>query len=249
MHSHPWDEWIPGVLNKSQVLQLCDLGYITGVETPSEAVDLSSIDLSLSDQAFEMKDGSVKPGPSDYDHLLRNRKLAKKLDSESDGSFLLKSKATYVFKLHERLSRLGGSSIYGQATAKSSIGRVDVLARLIVDGMDTYESFEPERLKDASGNMYLEITPITFQVRVKRGVRLTQLRLFYGKPRDVQITSNELFRTVLQGPGAADGSLTVHLQNEERGGLPVAAFCAKSEASMDEAIPPLYRERWKIRSV
>jgi dCTP deaminase len=235
---HPWDDWIPGVLNQSQLTKLCQEGYVTGVDTESNAVDLSSIDLSLSDSAFEMKDGSVKPsGQFDYDHLLKNNKLAKELRPEPDGTFLLKSKTTYVFKLRERLSRLVDSSIYGQATAKSSIGRVDVLSRLIVDGMDTYECFEPERLKGASGNMYVEITPITFHVRVKRGIPITQLRLFYGKPEDVQISSRELFRTVLEGPGARDGSLTVHLENEQRGGIPVAAFCARSEGSIDEAVP------------
>jgi len=235
---HPWEEWIPGVLNKSQVQRLCNEGYITGVDTAGKAVDLSSIDLSLSDTAFEMKDGSVKPsGQFDYDHLLQNAKLARKLEPGADGAYLLQSKATYVFKLQERLSRLVESSVHGQATAKSSIGRVDVLSRLIVDGMDTYESFDPDRLKGASGNMYVEITPITFHVKVKKGSPITQLRLFYGKPEDVEISSKELFKTVLEGPGARDGSLTVHLENENWGGLPTAAFCARSEASIDEAVP------------
>jgi DNA topoisomerase IA len=52
--------------------------------------------------------------------------------------------------------------IYGQATAKSSIGRVDVIARLIVDGMSEYEKFNPDEVD--SGDMFLEITPITFNV-------------------------------------------------------------------------------------
>ncbi|MFZ0957782.1 MAG: 2'-deoxycytidine 5'-triphosphate deaminase [Candidatus Sulfotelmatobacter sp.] len=235
---HPWDDWIPGVLNKAQVETLCAQGYITGVDESWKAIDLSSIDLSLSDSAFEMKEGSVKPtGQFDYDHLLRDSKLAEKLKQLPDGTFLLKAKATYVFKLRERLSRLVDSSIHGQATAKSSVGRVDVLARLIVDGMDSYESFEPDRLKGASGNMYLEITPITFSVLVKPGMPLTQLRLFYGRPHDVEVRSRELFKTVLEGPGARDGSLAIDLENEVWGGLKVAAFCANGEASTNQAVP------------
>ena len=47
---------------------------------------------------------------------------------------------TYIFKLNERLeSGLSEIGVHGQATAKSSVGRVDVLTRLIVDGMVTYE--------------------------------------------------------------------------------------------------------------
>jgi dCTP deaminase len=131
------------------------------------------------------------------------------------------------------------NSIYGQATAKSSVGRLDVLARLIVDGMDTYEGFDPK--KEPTGNMFLEITPITFDVRVKPGISLTQLRLFYGEPRAVRIRSDELYKTVLQGPGAADGSLSVHLENEKIGGLNVAAFCAMGKAQGSEPIP-LWKE-------
>jgi dCTP deaminase len=64
------------------------------------------------------------------------------------------------------------------------------------------------------------------------------LRLFYGKPENVAIKGDELFRTVLQGPGAKNGSLTVDLTNEQIGGLPVAAFCAKPQSTdLNNAIP------------
>lgn len=236
MPRKPWEGWIPGVLSDSQVGELCKLGFIQGVENQEEALGYSSFDLSLSAIAFQMNDGSVKPSHLDYEDVLRDRKLAKEFPP-TDGVFTLAAKTTYVFKLRERLHDLADSRIYGQATAKSSVGRVDVLARLIVDGMDTYESFNPTRLKGRSGNMYLEITPITFSVKVKAGICLTQLRLFYGKPADVEIRSEELYKTVLTGPGAADGSLTVNLENEQWGRLPVAAFCATGEASKDDAVP------------
>ena len=234
----PWNDWIPGVLNRAQIETLCKSGYVTGVEASGKTIDLSSIDLSLSDTAFEMTEGSVKPsGTSDYEHLLLGGRLAKELKPSVDRIYQLRAKSTYVFKLRERLTHLVESNIYGQATAKSSVGRVDVLARLIVDGMDTYESFEPAALKGASGNMYLEITPITFNVAVRSGIRITQLRLFYGKPQDVEVKSSELFKTVLQGPGSRNGSLSVHLENEKWGGLPVAAFYANGEAIADHSIP------------
>jgi dCTP deaminase len=234
----PWTDWIPGVLNRKQLRQLCDEGLITGVENPDKAVDLSSIDLCLSDSGYEMREGSVKPSPHpEYKHLLQNTALAKKLVPATDGSFLLSAKCTYVFMLKESLSpRLLESKIYGQATAKSSVGRVDVLARLIVDGMDTYEGFEPRPKKHPTGALLLEITPITFDVRVKPGIPLTQLRLFYGHPQAVRLESNELYETVLQGPGAADGSLTVHLENENIGGLTAAAFCAVGKAEGSDPI-------------
>jgi dCTP deaminase len=236
----PWDDWIPGVLCRSQVVELCKQGFINGVDTSGSAIDHSSVDLSLSANAFKMREGSVKPSYTDYELILKDRKLSEKIEP-ANGVFTLLPKFTYVFQLHERLTRLVDSridsKIYGRATAKSSVGRVDVLARLIVDGMDTYEGFDPDRIKGATGNMYLEITPITFGVKVKEGRCLTQLRLFYGRPDDVEIKSNELYRTVLNGPGARDGSLSVNLENETWGGLPVAAFCARGEASASDAVP------------
>jgi len=237
----PWAGWIPGVLSKSQIKELWTKGFIMGSGVPD--LDQSSIDLSLSDEAFKMAKGSVKP-PGDYAYnwFIEHEGLGQRIEPPGDGVFKLDAKETYVFKLNERLNRsLADARFYGQATAKSSVGRVDVLARLIVDGMDSYEGFTPEGLGKLSGDMYLEITPITFSVKVKPGSRLTQLRLFYGDPRDVEMKSKLLFRSVLHGAAQEDGSLSVDLTCEEIRGCQVAAFCADSSSSQAGAIP-LWKE-------
>jgi dCTP deaminase len=76
--------------------------------------------------------------------------------------------------------------------------------------MNTYECFDPQGLDKGSGEMYLEITPITFDVNVKVNTSLCQLRLFYGKPEDVQVTGKELFQTLFRDPDH-DDSLSVSL--------------------------------------
>lgn len=244
--ANPWDKWIPGVLNRRQIQILIDRGLITGDGISSESLDNSSIDLSLSDEGFRMAHGSVKPtGEHPYSWFIERNQLGQKMEKPANGEFKLAAKQTYVFKLRERMERaIGEAGFHGQATAKSSVGRVDVLARLIVDGMDTYECFDPDGLNKQSGCMYLEITPITFPVRVKVGVKLSQLRLFYGNPKNVEIKGEELFRTILHGPGAKNGSLTVDLTNEDIGGLQVAAFCASPPENPDESIP-LWKESEK----
>lgn len=239
----PWTSWIPGVLKKSQIKELWDNGLIMGEGPPDKALDQSSIDLTLSDEAYKMAKGSVKPpGSFAYNWFIDHEKLGHRIPPSADGSFKLDAKETYVFKLRERLHRsLADAQIYGQATAKSSVGRVDVLARLIVDGMDSYEGFTPNGLKRLAGDMYLEITPITFNVRVKPGIGLTQLRLFYGDPRNVEMKGELLFRTILHGSDQTDGSLCLDLTNEMIGECPVAAFCADFPSSHGEAIP-LWKE-------
>lgn len=216
----PWDEWVPGALNKRQMLQLLQENFITFDGTKPK-VDHSSIDLSLSDDAYEMIEGSVKPSDPPYNRFIKNAKLAKKHDPLPDGTYALKKQRTYVFRLQEKLEAplRDAGVIYGQATAKSTVGRVDVLARLIVDGMRTYECFDPIGLKKGLGEMYLEITPITFDVKVKPDTSLTQLRFFYGKPDDVVIKSEELFHTIFPQSEKPDESLTVNLAEATIGNL------------------------------
>lgn len=215
--SFPWDDWIPGALNKPQMLQLLQGNFVT-FDGSKPKVDHSSIDLSLSDDAYEMIEGSVKPADPPYSRFIKNAKLAKKHPVLDDGTFELRRQRTYVFRLQEKIEAplRDAKVFFGQATAKSTVGRVDVLARLIVDGMKTYERFDPIGLERGLGEMYLEITPITFDVRVKPDTSLTQLRFFYGDPDDVIVKSDELYRTVFPhsvlGPNESlDESLTVNL--------------------------------------
>jgi dCTP deaminase len=225
----PWDEWIPGVLHRSQINELYSNGLIV---TDARGLDVGacSIDLLLSAEGYRLTQGSVKPS-SDYLYhsILTDTALAEKVHPEDDRSFLLEARQTYVFRLSERLSpALARLGIFGQATAKSSVGRVDVLARLIVDGMNKYECFGTD-LNDKTGNMYIEITPITFSVKVMPGTALSQLRLFYGRPEDTEIEGQGLFKTLLGGE-ATDGTLTVDLKDEMINGVNAAAFCARQSA-------------------
>jgi dCTP deaminase len=234
----PWEEWIPGVLHRSQIQELYSNGLI--ITDIPQGLDLGacSIDLKLSSEGYRLKQGSVKPS-SDYLYhsILADSRMSERVQASADESYLLEARQTYVFRLQERLSpALAGLAIYGQATAKSSVGRVDVLARLIVDGMNKYESFDPE-IKNKTGNMYIEITPITFSVKVMPGKALSQLRLFYGKPEEAEIAGEGLFKTLL-GADATDGTLTVDLSDVKIDGVDVAAFCARHS---DGAIP-LWKE-------
>jgi len=253
--NEPWHDWIPGVLNKRQMRALVNEGLIRMNGSVEDLLDESSLDLSLSDEAYRMTPGAVKPvGDRPYVLCLKNKRLAEQLPAGQDGSFLLRAKQTYIFRLRVRLERkLGEIGVFGQATAKSSVGRVDVLVRLIVDGMDTYERFHPEGLARQSGEIYLEVTPITFAVKVRPGISLSQLRFFYGNPDDVQFQSNVLYRTIFHTSDKKDGSLNVDLQNTNVGGLQAAAFCAES-SSPEEAIPLWETEtkpdpcrHWKLR--
>jgi dCTP deaminase len=233
MSISPLNKWVPGALSKGQLTLLCKPGWIEDISLNNDPVDYSALDLTLSGEGYQMLEGCIKPFGETYDQILKNKKFAKPLGKRSE--YLLEPKQTYVFLLNERLGSklLTSKAIYGQATARSSIGRVDVLARLIVDGMNTYEGFAPDDLQHPTGKMYLEITSITFRVLVKAGIALSQLRLFYGKPSDCEINAQELFGTVLQGSNFKDGSLSVDLTND-----PSIGGCAfRATAKQPDKIP------------
>jgi len=231
MKKGPWDDWLPGVLSKKQVRELIEGGFVRGASSDPKALDYSSLDLHLSDEGYALN-ACVKPFGHNFIRELTRQKLAVRLERDGDGCYRLERRRVYLFKLIETIPTVGGSAIYGSATAKSSVGRMDVLARLIVEGMDEYEGFDPEKVH--SGDMFLEITPMTFNVRVKAGISLTQLRLYKGRQKESLVQGDTLLKTVFEDADAGAGaSLSVDLSPEQVGGVGVAAFSAPAEESAD----------------
>ena len=64
--SEPWKNWLLGVLSKEQVRKLCEEGYLRGIErwnkgSNKNPIGHSAIDLTLTDKAYVMEEGPVKP--------------------------------------------------------------------------------------------------------------------------------------------------------------------------------------------
>lgn len=227
-----WRSWIPGVLANGQLRELIDAGYVSGVDPVKP--DGSAIDLHVGIECHELMAGTIKP----FGEGFRTQMLdsgAKPSDLESDGSWHLQRKRTYVLTLRESLEGLYKGPIWGQATAKSSVGRVDVLARLVVDGMKHYERFDPDSVAKAAP-MFLEVTPITFGIRVRPGDSLSQLRFFYGDPDECELKGEEICYTCL---GEAKPQLTVDLTP-----VPIvgAEGCGFRALESDGPFIPLWRE-------
>jgi len=224
------EQWLPGVLSKRQMKKFVKAGYIDGIESDKEEIyDYSSLDLHLSDKGYRMLKGAVKPCGDLYMPILNDHSLAEELRADSNGCFTLKSHSCYVFRLKEKLiPSYYDECFYGQATAKSSIGRLDVIARLIVEGMYSYEQMYPFK-ENFSGNMFLEVIPISFDICVKEGTSLSQLRLFYGSEKEAIIDNESLIRQILHGSDDGKGFLSVEVKDKVIGGIKVAAFRAKKD--------------------
>ena len=67
-------------------------------------------------------------------------------------------------------------NISAKANPKSSTGRLDVFTRVITDYSHRFE----EVTSGYQGNLYLEVVPKSFSIKVKTGQRLNQLRVRHG---------------------------------------------------------------------
>ena len=253
----PWDPWVPGVLSRKQLIKLHEDKYLVGLEIQEdEDIDHSSFDLHLGGEAYYLHRGSIKPWRNGevnkFLSTLKELELVDPVKSNDEGHFRLERNHTYILPLRERLSLdeeiIDKKILYAQATAKSTIGRVDVLARLIVDGMDHYERFDPAYYEDVEivsateVDMFVEVTPISFPILVKKDLAITQLRMFLGNPELCQITTGpDIARTCFSKSGETNerGTLSVNLEGLQVEGVETCGYRAKN--GEDIAPIPLWK--------
>jgi dCTP deaminase len=146
-------------------------------EVPLESSQLqpASLDLRLSKEAYRVR-SSFLPG---REHSVRDR--LKSLNAEpvslAGKGAVLEKGIVYVARLMERLELRPNLS--GAANPKSSTGRIDIFTRLIVDGGEAFDDVP----LDYRGELWLEISPRSFSVRVKAGSKLSQVRFRSRHPQ------------------------------------------------------------------
>jgi dCTP deaminase len=185
-----------GILCASQVKKLIKtegdtvrLLDTSGRPFEEKFVGLSSIDLPLGDEYWEMK-GSCRTGNRyKVTDLIQQHSYHPNQPKSLDGNPVqLKKHCVYLFKADCDLD-LRETHVQGKATGRSSIGRLDVLVRLLVNESDAFDFVE----KNKEHKLYVEVTPISFDLLVKQGTVLSQLRLFKGKEQDISLTKDELY--------------------------------------------------------
>lgn len=150
-------------------------------------LDASALDLPLGEHYWEMK-GSCRTGKQyDVADLITKHSKDGKRQPLTEQPTTLKRQKVYLFKADCKLD-LRKLLIEGRATAKSSVGRLDCLVRLLVNQSDTFDFVE----RDTKHELYVEVTPISFELEVKRGTTLSQLRLYKGKDQHISLTNEEL---------------------------------------------------------
>jgi dCTP deaminase len=142
-----------------------------GDPAAANQVQPASLDLRLGSKAMRVR-ASFMPGPA----TPVSAKLAELTLHEIDLAHgaVLETGCVYIVPLVESFALPDG--IAAAANPKSSTGRLDIFTRLIVDGAQEFDKV-PAGYR---GPLYLEISPRTFPIVVRRGSRLTQVRFRLG---------------------------------------------------------------------
>jgi dCTP deaminase len=164
-----------GVLPSQALARAIDLGMIDAgdFKIPRSSIQPASIDLHLGKVAYRMRCSFLPDRLPVMDKL--NKLIVDKLDLR-DGA-VLETNRPYLIPLKEMLDL--PPDLRGKANPKSSTGRLDVFTRVITDGSFRFDEIQA----GYRGNLYLEVVPLSFTVKVKEGLPLNQLRLSAGVSR------------------------------------------------------------------
>ena len=162
-----------GVLPSQRLSDLIDEGAIDAgdFKIPRENIQPASLDLRLGEVAYRIR-CSFLPDSDTVEGRLKPL-IIDELDLRREGA-VLESSRPYLIPLKERLAL--PAEIRGKANPKSSTGRADVFTRVITDGSYRFD----EIAAGYGGQLYLEVVPLSFPVRVRENLSLNQLRLSTG---------------------------------------------------------------------
>ena len=164
-----------GVLPAQALRDAVVAGWIQSDHTiPRANIQPASLDLRLGPSAYALR-CSFLPAPG-VSVMARAEDLAIEEIDIRDGATLERERP-YLIALAEQLAL--PDEIYGKANPKSSTGRLDVFTRVITDGHNRFDEIRP----GYHGQLYLEVVPRSFAVKVGELLSLNQLRLATGPAR------------------------------------------------------------------
>ena len=168
-------EMSPGVLAGVQLRELATKEAILSLSDGdgTRSFDASAFDLRLSDDVWRLSDGQ-RPTTKDLSQIRARAKSLKLSEDECGPYFEFERGQIYLVRLDDYLNL--PENVSGRATGKSSVGRLDVITRLITANSQEYDLVRP----GYQGELHLLIVPQTFSIRVAPGGSLNQLRLFCG---------------------------------------------------------------------
>lgn len=135
----------------------------------------ASIDIPIGNEIY-LVDEKFIPFSTNVKNILK-KKIIKKFSLNEKNSVILYKNQTYLIPVMKiKLNKDEQIKL----SPKSSIGRIDLMVRAIFDKNGLYDIIFP----NSKGTLYLEVTPHSFNVEIKKGIPLAQLRVFKEKNKE-----------------------------------------------------------------
>jgi dCTP deaminase len=162
-----------GILPGQEIGALADAGAIAAhVPVGSDQLQPASLDLRLGARAWRVRASFLPSARTGIDERLRDLALHK-IELSAEGS-VLETGCVYLVELEERLKL--PADLAAATNPKSSTGRLDVFTRVIGNRVASFDALP----NGYEGPLYLEVSPRTFPILVRRGSRLAQIRFRRG---------------------------------------------------------------------
>jgi dCTP deaminase len=224
------DVYTTGILPAQELLQLVRVTKEIRALDPilDDQIQPASIDLRLGANAYRVRASFLPGSNSTVQDKLREFTMHE-MDITQGG--VLEKGCVYIVPLLEQLALKHRMSAL--ANPKSSTGRLDIFTRVITDN-----GAEFDRVREAyKGPLYAEISPRTFSILVRKGSKLSQLRIRRGTPLNSDERLKELQQKFqLIGRQLSDDQIkngvpiTVDVHGEATGGI--IGYRAKNHAGL-----------------
>lgn len=217
-----------GILPGQAIVEMHERGEITGHVFESGQVQPASLDLRLGARGWRIRASflpSVHTGIADRLKALSLHQF--ELDAEGE---VLEQGCVYLVELEEgfRLPK----DLLATTNPKSSTGRLDVFTRVIGDRVAAFDSVPA----GYEGPLYLEISPRTFPILVRRGSKLAQIRFRRGEARldGKELAALQMRERLVDVESAdlASGAVAVSVDLSGKGSMGLAGFRAKRHTGL-----------------
>jgi dCTP deaminase len=165
-----------GILPAQEIAALGRVGAILATAPIApEQVQPASLDLRLGARVWRVRASFLPSARTSIEERLQELALHK-IELSEQGA-VLETGCVYLVELEERLAL--PPDLFAAANPKSSTGRLDVFTRVIGDRVASFDALPA----GYQGPLYLEVSPRTFPILVRRGSRLAQVRFRRGDAR------------------------------------------------------------------
>ena len=175
----------PGVLSSQEIKELINKKIIDSTDPNEPITDAqiqpASLDLRLGSTVYRVLASFL---PENQDVITRLHQLdmyggdIEMYSLDITEPRVLEKGQVYLIPLMEELKLPGNMS--GRANPKSTTGRLDIFTRVITDRNHRFDDIA----RGYKGQLFLEVMPRSWSIRVQKGQSLVQLRLAQGKGKD-----------------------------------------------------------------